>query len=400
MSTLARLRFLDAGESHGPKLTAILEGCPAGFPIDPDRIDAELARRQRGFGSGGRMSIERDRVRITAGVTAGKTTGGPIAVEVENRDYENWREKDIPPMTTPRPGHADLTGATKYGHRDLRVSLERASARETTMRVAVGAILKQMLGEFGIEIGGYVLLIGDAGSNLSQDPGSDEYVRRFAASMNNDLACPDKTAAETMRSAIEEATKKKDTLGGVFEIVILNTPPGLGSYTHWDRRLEARLSMAMTSIQAVKGVEIGPAFENATRKGTEVHDEIYLEGEDGLARKTNRSGGIEGGITTGAPIVVRAAMKPISTTLTPLRSVNLATFEPGETTYERSDVCAVPRAVPVGEAMAALVLADALFEKLGGDSLEEMRPRFENLCRGNRGDFALDNTPWRFGYDD
>ncbi|MCP4678491.1 MAG: chorismate synthase [Deltaproteobacteria bacterium] len=399
MSTFARLRFLDAGESHGPKLTAIVEGCPAGFPIDPKRIDVELARRQRGFGSGGRMSIEHDRARMTAGVTAGRTTGGPIAIEVKNRDFENWREKDIPPMTTPRPGHADLTGAIKYGHRDLRKSLERASARETTMRVAVGAILKQMLGEFGVEIGGYVLSIGDAQAGLAQNPGPDEYIRRFAASMNNDLACPDDTAAEKMRGAIEEAKKQKDTLGGVFEIVVLNAPPGLGSYTHWDRRFEARLAMAMTSIQAVKGVEFGAAFENATRPGTEVHDEIYLEGEDNLVRKTNRSGGIEGGITTGAPIVIRAAMKPISTTLTPLKSVNLATFEPGETVYERSDICAVPRAVPVGEAMAALVLADALFEKLGGDSLEEMRPRFEKLCRGSLGEFVLDNAPWRFGYD-
>ncbi|MCP4604086.1 MAG: chorismate synthase [Proteobacteria bacterium] len=397
---LVRLRFLDAGESHGPKLTGILEGVPSGFPIDSGRVDEDLQRRQRGFGSGGRMGIESDQVKITAGITDGHTTGGPIALEVHNRDYENWREKDIAPMTTPRPGHADLTGSIKYAHPDLRLSLERASARETAMRVAAGAILRQILGEFGIEIGGYVCRIGHVEATLSTDPDPKEYLKRFDAAKESDVACPDKKVGKAMQSAIEAAKKQKDTLGGIFEIVVLNAPPGLGSYTHWDRRLEARLAMAMTSIQAVKGVEIGPAFDNAEKSGTQVHDEIFLSSQGELVRKTNRSGGIEGGITTSGPIVIRAAMKPISTTLNPLRSVNLATFETEETTYERSDTCAVSRAVPVGEAMAAIVLADALFEKLGGDSLKEMRPRFKELSRGRSEDFELENTNWRFNYDD
>ncbi len=395
---LIRLRFLDAGESHGPKLTAILEGAPAGFPIDAGSIDDDLKRRQKGFGSGGRMRIERDRVELTAGVTAGHTTGGPIAIEVQNRDFANWCDKDIAPMTTPRPGHADLTGSIKYAHRDLRLSLERASARETAMRVAVGAVLRQMLGEFGIEIGGYVCRIGHVEADLPADPAVSEYKRRFDAAKKSDLACPEEKAGKAMRAAVEEAIRQKDTLGGTIEVVVLNAPPGLGSYTQWDRRLEAGLAMAMMSIQAIKGVEIGPAFDNAAGSGTKIHDEIFLDSHGGLVRKTNRSGGIEGGITTGAPIVIRAAMKPISTTLNPLNSVNLATFKPEETTYERSDTCAVPRAVPVGEAMAAIVLADTLFEKLGGDSLEEMLPRFAKLNLGKGNEFKLHNKPWKFDY--
>ncbi len=392
---LTRLRFLTAGESHGPALVAILEGMVAGLPLSPADIDRDLARRQKAYGAGGRMKIERDRVRILGGVMAGKTTGGPISLLVENRDYKNWRDKDIPPMTVPRPGHADLTAAIKYDHRDLRLGLERASARETTMRVAVGAVCKRLLAEFGIVIGSYVV---ETGGVIAHVPEEMPYEERFARAEENDVRCPVPEAAEAMRRRIWEVMQAKDTVGGVFEVVALNVPPGLGSHVHWDRRLTARVAAAMLSIPAMKGVEIGPAFENARKQGTEVHDEIFLEGDD-LVRRTNRAGGLEGGITTGMPLVVRVAMKPISTTLTPLRSVDLATGEPAATRYERSDFSAVPRAAVVGEAMLAIVLADALLEKLGGDSLEEMRSRFGTLRQARLSELPMDNVPWRFGYE-
>ena len=386
------LRFLTAGESHGPALTAILEGMPAGLLLVEEDVDAQLRRRQKGFGSGGRMQIERDRVHLLGGVLNGRTTAAPIALHVINQDWANWRDRDIPPMTVPRPGHADLTGAVKYGYRDLRPALERASARETAARVAVGAVCRRLLAEFDITIGSYVVQIGGVSAGLPEDL---SYPDRFARAEESDVRCPDAAAGEAMQARICQAMEAGDTLGGVFEVVALGAPPGLGSYVHWDRRLDARLMLAVGSIQAVKGVEIGPAFENATRRGTEVHDEIFLE--DGLlVRHTNRAGGFEGGITTGQPVVVRAAMKPISTTLTPLRSVDLATGEPAATRYERSDVCAVPRAAVVGEAMVAFVLADALVEKLGGDSLAEMQPRFIALRRGALDELEMDNVPWRF----
>lgn len=388
------IRFLTAGESHGPMLTAVVDGLPAGLPVMDEDINHELARRQVGYGSGGRMQIERDEVRITAGVMNGMTTGGPLSLLVENRDFKNWKEKDIEPMTTPRPGHADLTGAVKYGYRELRLSLERASARETTMRVAVGAICRKLLGEFGVVIGGYVVQIGAAKATL--DPKMD-YVTRFRRSEENDVRCPDFHAAERMHEAIRQVKIEKDTLGGVFEVVALNVPPGLGSHVHWDRKLDARIVGAMVSIHAMKGAEIGQAFDQAGRRGSEVHDDILLDG-DTLTRSTNRAGGLEGGISTGEPIVARVAMKPISTMLRGAQSVNLATGQPETTTYERSDFCAVPRAVPVGEAMLAIVLADALVEKLGGDSLDEMRPRFENLRQNRLRDLPMDNASWRFGY--
>lgn len=391
---LTRLRFLTAGESHGPALVAILEGMVAGLPLSAEAIDVELARRQRAYGAGGRMKIERDRVRILGGVMAGKTTGAPIALMVENRDFKNWQERDIPPMTIPRPGHADLTGAIKYGYRDLRLALERASARETAMRVAVGAVCKRFLAEFGIRIGSYVV---ETGGVVARVPDDMPYEERFARAEENDVRCPVPEAAEAMRRRVREVMKLRDTVGGVYEVVALHVPPGLGSHVHWDRRLTARIAAAMLSIHAMKGVEIGPAFENARKRGTEVHDEIFLEGET-LIRKTNRAGGLEGGITTGMPLVVRVAMKPISTTLTPLHSVDLATGEEAETRYERSDFNAVPRAAVVGEAMLAIVLADALLEKLGGDSLEEIRPRFEALRQARLEDLPMDNIPWRFGY--
>lgn len=403
-----RLRFLTAGESHGPYLTAILEGMPAGLPLSEDDVNPDLARRQVGFGSGGRMKIESDRVEFSGGVMNGLTTGGPIAMRINNKDWANWAGKDIAPMTIPRPGHADLTGAIKYGYRDLRLSLERASARETACRVAMGAVCKRFLAEFGIRIGGYVTEIGGVEASI---PPEMSYEERWAAAETSEVRCPLPEDGQAMIARIRAVAQQKDTLGGVFEVVATGVPPGLGSHVHWDRRLTGRLAQAVLSIQAIKGVAIGPAFENARMRGTEVHDEIFLEGAEEpegpkepeaakghLVRRANRAGGLEGGITTGQPIVVRAAMKPISTTLNPLRSVDLATGEPAMTTYERSDYCAVPRAVVVGEAMVAYVLADALLEKLGGDSLDEMRPRFEALRRGRLEDLPMDNQPWRFGY--
>ncbi len=391
------IRFLTAGESHGPMLTGILEGMPAGLPISSEDINIELARRQQGYGSGGRMSIERDEIRITSGVMNGITTGAPIALLVENRDFKNWKEKDVAPMTTPRPGHADLTGAIKYGYRDLRVALERASARETTMRVAVGAICKKMLSEFGIIIGGYVTQIGDV---IAAIDGEMSYEERFRLAEENDVRCPAAEYVEAMHEAIHQVKVDKDTLGGIMEIIALHVPPGLGSHVHHDRRLDGRIVAAMVSIHAMKGAEIGPAFDNAGKRGTQVHDEIVLQnGKGELGRTTNRAGGLEGGITTGEPILARVAMKPISTILQSMASVNLATGQPEDTTYERSDFCALPRAVPIGEAMMALVIADALLEKLGGDSLDEMRPRFDSLRRARLQDLPMDNVEWRFGYE-
>ena len=416
------LRFLTAGESHGPSLTAILEGMPAGLPIDRAALDALMARRQKGFGSGGRMAIEHDRVRITAGVLDGRTTGAPIALMVPNADHASWAERDIPPLTVPRPGHADLSAAVKYGYRELRLGLERASARELAARVAVGGVCLQLLGRFGIAIGSYVVRIGDVAVDLPVEaaaatPSDNPYAARFVAAEASEVRCPDVAASAAMRAAIQAAARDRDTLGGVFEVVALGVPPGLGSHVHWDRRLTGRLIGAVTSIPAIKGAEIGPAFANAARRGTEVHDRFTREagGEDGdggaadddaTARRTRivrtggRGGGLEGGITTGAPIVVRGAMKPISTTLTPLASVDLATGEAAETRYERSDICAVPRAAVAAEAVIAFVLADALLEKLGGDSIDELDDRFARLRRNRVADLPMDDAAWRFGYGD
>lgn len=308
-------------------------------------------------------------------------------------------------MTIPRPGHADLTGAVKYGYRDLRLALERASARETAARVAAGAVCRRLLAEFEILIGSYVVSVGAVTAPLTLlagDSAHQEYLTRFGAAEADEVRCPHSEAAERMRQAIFDAMQAKDTLGGVFEVVALGVPPGLGSHVHWDRRLDARLLWAVGSVQAVKGVEIGPAFENARLRGTQVHDEIFVDDSEdaiNLTRQTNRAGGFEGGITTGGAIVIRGAMKPISTTLTPLRSVDLASREPAATQYERSDFCAVPRAAVVAEAMTAFVLADALIEKLGGDSVAEMRPRFEALRQGRLDDLPMDGEAWRFGYE-
>jgi chorismate synthase len=385
------LRFLTAGESHGPSLTAILDGMPAGLYITPDIIDKELTRRQQGYGSGGRMKIEKDTVQILGGVMAGETTGAPIAMLVENADHVKWKGKAVEPMTAPRPGHADLTGALKYGYKDLRPALERASARETTMRVAVGAVCKQLLNQFNIKVGGYVASIGEIQTELRDMP----YEERFIRAEESDVRCPVELSAQKMRAEIEKTIHSKNTLGGILEIIALNVPPGLGSFMQWDKRLEAKLAMAIMSVQAIKGVEVGDAFENAKLLGTQAHDPITLE-HSNVQRSTNRAGGTEGGVSNGQPIVIRAAMKPIATTLTPQRTVDFALGENTPTKYERSDFCPVPRAVPILEAMVAFILADALIDKLGGDSLNEMKPRFETLRKATLEDLQMDNIPHIF----
>ena len=384
------LRFLTAGESHGPCLVAIVEGLPAGLEVDVEAINRDLARRQSGYGRSGRMKIERDQVEILGGVIAGRTTGAPVALRVVNRDWANWRDRwaagDLPRLTVPRPGHADYAGMVKYGLDDARPVLERASARETAARVAVGALAKQLLAVFSVAVGSYVIEIGGVVAAIPDLPPEE----LWALAEESDVRCPDEEAAGRMRAAIDAARQAGDSLGGVFVVVATGVPVGLGSYVHWDRRLDARLAAAVMSIPAIKGVEIGPAFENARRPGTQVHDEFQIPNPkpqipnpkpqisnlksqiSRVVRTSNRAGGIEGGMSNGMPVVVRAAMKPIPTTLTPLRSVNLATGEPAQTRYQRSDVCAVPAASVVGEAMVAWVLADALIEKVGGDSLAEL----------------------------
>ena len=385
------LRFLTAGESHGPSLTAILDGMPAGLPLTPEIIDKELARRQKGYGSGGRMKIEKDSVKILGGVMAGETTGAPIALLVENADHIKWKGKAVEPMTAPRPGHADLTGAVKYGYKDLRPALERASARETTMRVAVGAVCKHFLNQFNIMVGGYVASIGEVQADFADMP----YEERFLRAEESDVRCPIESYANQMRAEIEKTIHGRNTLGGILEIVALNVPVGLGSFMQWDKRLEAKLAMAVMSVQAMKGVEVGDAFANARLPGTQAHDPIELR-ESSIQRSTNRAGGTEGGVSNGQPIVIRTAMKPIATTLTPQQTVDLASGMESPTKYERSDFCPVPRAVPILEAMVAFVLADALLEKLGGDSMNEIMPRFESLRKARLDDLQMDGTPHIF----
>lgn len=385
------LRFITAGESHGPSVQVIIEGLPAGLPLTAADINPDLARRQLGYGTGARMKIEHDVVQILAGVMNGSTTGAPIALTVENVDHAKWKDVAVPPLTTPRPGHADLAAAIKYGYDDMRYSLERASARETAARVAAAAVCRKFLKQFGIEIGSYVLEIGAVAANVAHMPVAE----RCRLAEASDVRCPDAGAAELMRVHIRDMMLAKDTLGGIFEVAAIGVPPGLGSHVQWDRKLDGRLAQAMLSIHAVKGAEVGPAFDNARLPGTQVHDELFREGER-IVRRTNRAGGTEGGITTGEALLVRAAMKPISTTLNPLMTVDLATGVSGPTTYERSDFCAVPRAAVIGEAMVALVLAEALLEKLGGDSLAEMRPRFAALRTSALPDLVMANTPIKF----
>ncbi|MFQ5943230.1 MAG: chorismate synthase [Anaerolineales bacterium] len=386
------LRFLTAGESHGPELLAILEGIPAGLTLERADLVPDLARRQKGFGVGPRMkSIEQDEAEIVSGVLAGVTIGAPIGLRIINRDHAKWKGQTVQPMSVPRPGHADLTAALKYGYSDLRFSLERASARETAARVAVGAVCRKLLSEFGMEVGSYVTEIGSASADLDEMA----FIDRFNAAEESDVRCPSEAGSRAMHDEIEAAMQAKDTLGGVFEVVALDVPPGLGSHVHWDRRLGARVAAAMMSIHAMKGVEIGRGFQNARMRGTQIHDEFEVS--DGrIRRQSNQAGGLEGGITTGDPLIVRVAMKPISTTLTPRASVDLASGQSAETHYERSDFCSVPRAAVVGEAMLCVVLAEALLRKLGGDTLSEMKQRFDQLPLGRLDEFAIANEPTIF----
>ncbi|MFQ5521394.1 MAG: chorismate synthase [Candidatus Methylomirabilia bacterium] len=379
----AAFRFLTAGESHGEALAAIIDGVPAGLPLDEVEINQDLARRQRGYGRGGRMKIERDQVHIASGVRWGLTLGSPVTLTIANRDWENWKatmavglpEPGAHPkqVTRPRPGHADLAGAMKYGHRDIRNVLERSSARETTARVAVGAVAKKLLGEFGIQILSHVAEIGGVGVRELNLPW--EEIRLSAEA--SEVRCADPEAGARMIAAIDAAKDKGDTLGGVFEVVALGCPVGLGSYVQWDRRLDGRLAQAFCSIQAIKGAEIGLGFETARRPGSQVHDEILFDQSAGFTRSSNNAGGLEGGVTNGQPVIVRAAMKPLSTLRSPLRSVDVASKEAVEAVVERSDVCSVPAAGIVGEAMMAIVLAQAFLEKFGGDSLEEVRRNYD-----------------------
>ncbi len=373
------LRYLTAGESHGRALVAILEGMPAGLRVDADRINAQMARRMAGYGRGTRMQIEGDRAEIICGLIRGETIGAPVAFWIENRD---WRA-DEPDITRPRPGHADLPGALKYGFDEVRRVLERASARETASRVAVGAVCLGFLEEFGVRVASHVTEIG--GAAIRARPARWEEITALASS--SAVRCVDPEAEERMKAAIDAAAKRGDTLGGVFEVVALGLPPGLGSHVHWDRRLDARLAAAVMSVPAVRGVEFGLGFEAARTPGRCAHDEIFYDPARGFYRETNRAGGLEGGMTNGEPLVVRAAMKPLSTLPAPLRSVDLRTKEPTEAAVVRGDVCAVPAAGVVGEAMVAFVLADAFLEKFGGDTMAQIRQGYERfVVEARRGD--------------
>ncbi|MEW6423419.1 MAG: chorismate synthase [Bacillota bacterium] len=443
------MRYLTAGESHGPALTAIIEGLPAGLPLTADYVNEQLLRRQGGYGRGGRMKIETDRVRFLSGVRGGFTTGGPVALQIENKDWANWEEvmdpgagarREEKVVTRPRPGHADLAGALKYGHRDIRNVLERASARETAARVAVGAVARRLLEELDIEILGHVVQIGPvaaktpagllnaSGELLPADSPADgqqrkekvsvfqgscrqkngfaesegrfsllKKFRKYTATVlprlretaaRSPVFCLGPAAGKAMVEQIDRAREKGDTLGGVFEVRVYGLPPGLGSYVHWDRRLDGCLARALMSIPAIKGVEIGLGFAGAGLPGSEAHDEIFFVPGFGFYRRTNRAGGLEGGVTNGEPLILRAAMKPIPTLNRPLMSVDLVTREPVRAAVERSDVCAVPAACVIGEAVVAWELAVACRDKFGGDSLAEMRRAVQHylaFVRGNGG---------------
>jgi chorismate synthase len=402
--SLRRLSFRTAGESHGRGLLALLEGVPAGLDLRMTRdVDPELRRRQQGYGRGRRMQIESDRGEILSGVRLGETLGSPVAILIWNRDWENWRKamghepppdgenpKALRPMYLPRPGHADLVGVLKYDRRDARDILERASARETAARVACGAVAKRLLGELGITVESHVLSIGPVESPVVDPLPAD----LNAAADASPVRTLDPATGDRMMAAIDAAKEDGDTLGGVFEVVAREVPVGLGSHVAWDEKLDGRLAQAMMSIQAVKGVEVGDAFRGAARRGSEVHDAIVRAPDrprtGALGRATNRAGGLEGGVTTGEVLRIRGAMKPISTLRKPLASVDLRNGEPASAAVERSDVCAVPAAAVIGEAMVALVLADALLEKLGGDSMTEVRRNFQGYLtyleeRGFRG---------------
>jgi chorismate synthase len=401
---LEKLRYLTSGESHGQALVLTMEGMPSHLPLSAEDIDCDLKRRQQGYGRGGRMKIESDRAQILSGVRWGRTLGSPVSLMIQNRDWTNW-EKIMSPegkedrdvfVTRPRPGHADLSGALKYGHRDLRNVLERSSARETAVRVAAGAIARKFLSEFNISVISYVSEIGGAGIKTTDRGAQSADLRTlhkmFKKAEASPVRSPDKNAEKMMINKIKSAMKRGDTLGGIFEIAVFGVPAGLGSYGHWDRKLNAKLAGSIMGIQAIKGVEIGLGFDMARRLGSEVMDEIFYRAQStehkaptktrqiqtagGFYRKTNNAGGIEGGISNGMPIIVRAAMKPIPTLKSPLSSIDIDTKKKFKAAYERSDTCAVPAASVIGEAVAAIVIADTFLSKFGGDSMDEIRRNY------------------------
>lgn len=383
------LRYLTAGESHGKGLTAILEGIPAGLTVKADLINEQLARRQKGYGRGGRMKIETDTVEITAGIRHGQTLGSPISLWVANKDFRAWNEEmaseEIPGFKSrkivdcPRPGHADLNGGLKYGHKDLRNILERASARETTIRVAVGAVCRAFLAEFNIQIGGHVVCLGGEWVPDAPLPSISELQRLTEA---DEMRCLNPDTSAHMRAKVDEAKKKGDTVGGIFEVIVEGLPPGLGSHVQWDRKLDGRLAQAILSIQAIKGVEFGKGFKEGLCFGSEAHDEIFY---DAAAKKfthsTNRAGGIEGGMSNGEPLVIRSVMKPIATLYSPLHSVDVNSKQDVEASVERSDTCAVPAASVIAENVVAFEIAKAFLEKFGGDSIKEIRRNLEGYLQ-------------------
>lgn len=374
------IRYLEAGESHGKGQVAIIEGLPAGIPIDIEFINTQLARRQGGHGRGGRMKIEKDKVEIITGVRNGKTIGSPVTLIVHNKDWANWErimsaepgaEVDQKTVTLPRPGHADLTGGIKYNQKDLRNILERASARETTIRVAVGALAQDVLRQFGVELWGHVVSIGAV-------QGHTDYTKLEDALYDTSVYCTDENASNQMVMAIDEAKAQGDTLGGIVEVVVNGLPLGIGSYVHYDRKLDGKLAQAVMSIQAFKGVEIGMGFAAARVPGSQAHDEIYHEAGAGFYHKTNRCGGLEGSMTNGEPVIVRGAMKPIPTLYQPLNSADFITHEAGLASVERSDACAVPAAAIVMQNAVAWTILESFFEKFGGDNLDEVKRNFDN----------------------
>jgi chorismate synthase len=371
------LRFVTAGESHGPGLTCIVEGLPAGLPLDEETLNRDMARRQLGHGRGGRMKIERDRADVTGGVRHGRTMGGPVALQIANRDYANWEERmnpwpveaDVPEVHLPRPGHADLVGTQKYDLTDVRNVLERASARETAARVAGGAVARSFLRALGVEIRSHVIQIGSVLAPARDEPLT---VADFDAVDEDPVRCLDRDASRAMVQHINVQRKANESLGGVFEVIAFGLVPGLGSHVSWEERLDGRIAGALCSIQAIKGVGLGEGFDLAAKPGSEAHDEIFWSQERGYHRETNHAGGLEGGMTTGDPLYARAAMKPLPTLTKPLRSVDIATKQPAQALRERTDSCTVPAAGVVGEAMLAFVLADAYRAKFGGDHIDDV----------------------------
>jgi chorismate synthase len=378
------LHVVTAGESHGPGLTCVVEGLPAGLELDLASIDDDMARRQLGHGRGGRMKIERDAAQVTAGVRHGRTLGGPVALQVANRDYANWEERmnpwpvenPVPEVHLPRPGHADLAGVQKFGFTDVRNVLERASARETAARVAGGALAKAFLRALGVEVRSHVVQIG---SVLAPEP-DVLGVEDFGDVDASPVRCLDGEASQAMVGEINVLRKRNESIGGIFELRAFGLVPGLGSHVSWEQRLDGRIGMALLSIQAAKGVGLGDGFDLAGRPGSEAHDEIFYSAERGYYRETNRSGGLEGGMTTGEPLIARVAMKPIPTLTKPLRSVDIATLEPAQALRERTDSCVVPAAGVVGEAMLAIVVAGAYRDKFGGDHIDDVKSAVQAYC--------------------